>query len=158
MTPDYLQLDRPGRQAAVSEEAVINSQMRMALAKVAFLPFGLMIDRWRWGVFDGSIKPDQYNKAWWDLKAKYQGVAPVDAARRGVLRCRAPSTTCRRNTPYTRYFLSHILQFQFYKALCDASGYKGPLYECSFANSPEAGKQVTGRCWRKGASQPWQRR
>jgi len=154
MTPEYLNslglVDKP----VVSEEATINDQMRQALSKVAFLPFGLMIDRWRWGVFDGSIKPDQYNKAWWDLKAKYQGVAP--ASPRGEeffdagAKYHVPS-----NTPYTRYFLARILQFQFYKSLCDASGFKGPLYQCSFANNPEAGK----RYWAmlsKGASQPWQ--
>ena len=109
-----------------SREALINAQMRMALAKVAFLPFGLMIDRWRWGVFDGSIKPDRYNKAWWELKAKYQGVAPVSARGEDFFdpgaKYHVPG-----NTPYTRYFLSHVLQFQFYKALCDASGFKGPL-------------------------------
>ncbi len=154
MTPDYLNsiglVDKP----TVSQEAVINSQMRRALSGVAFLPFGLMIDKWRWGVFDGSIKPDQYNKAWWDLKAKYQGVAP--ASPRGEeffdagAKYHVPA-----NTPYTRYFLARVLQFQFYKSLCDASGYKGPLNQCSFANSPEAGK----RYWAmlsKGASQPWQ--
>jgi peptidyl-dipeptidase A len=128
--------------------------MRMALAKVAFLPFGLMIDRWRWGVFDGSIKPDNYNKAWWELKAKYQGVAPVSPRGETYFdpgaKYHVPG-----NTPYTRYFLSHVLQFQFYKALCDASGYKGPLYECSFYNSPEAGKRYSAML-SKGASQPWQ--
>jgi peptidyl-dipeptidase A len=114
-----------------------------------------MIDRWRWGVFDGSIKPDQYNKAWWDLKAKYQGVAP--ATPRGEeffdagAKYHVPA-----NTPYTRYFLARILQFQFYKALCDESGFKGPLYECSFANSPAAGKRYEAML-AKGASQPWQK-
>jgi peptidyl-dipeptidase A len=155
MTPDYLNsiglVDKP----LVSNEAVINGQMRMALAKVAFLPFGLMIDRWRWGVFDGSIKPDQYNKAWWDLKAKYQGVAPVTARGEDLFdpgaKYHVPG-----NTPYTRYFLSTILQFQFYKALCDASGYKGPLYQCNFANNPEAGKRFWAMLG-KGSSQPWQK-
>jgi len=153
MTPEYLNsiglVDKP----VVSKEAVINGQMRMALAKVSFMPFGLMIDRWRWGVFDGSIKPENYNKAWWDLKAKYQGVAPASA--RGEenfdpgAKYHVPG-----NTPYTRYFLSHILQFQFYKSLCDASGYKGPLYQCSFANNPEAGKRYWAML-EKGSSQPW---
>jgi peptidyl-dipeptidase A len=121
---------------------------------VSFLPFGLMIDRWRWGVFDGSIKPDQYNKAWWDLKAKYQGVAPV--APRGEqffdpgAKYHVPG-----NTPYTRYFLSHVLQFQFYKALCDTAGFKGPLYECSFYGNKEAGRKLQATLAR-GASQPWQ--
>jgi peptidyl-dipeptidase A len=154
MTPDYLAsiglVDKP----AVSEEAVINSQMRMALAKVAFLPFGLMIDRWRWGVFDGSIAPENYNAAWWQLKAKYQGVAP--STPRGEeffdpgAKYHVPG-----NTPYTRYFLSHILQFQFYKSLCDAAGHQGPLYTCNFANNPEAGKRYWAMMER-GASQPWQ--
>ena len=86
MTPKYLQSIGLVGEQQPSNEALINAQMRMALAKVSFLPFGLMIDRWRWGVFDGSIKPGDYNKAWWDLKAKYQGVAPVTRARRGLLR------------------------------------------------------------------------
>ena len=154
MTPEYLAsidlVDKP----EVSEQAVINSQMRMALAKVAFLPFGLMIDRWRWGVFDGSIKPEQYNAAWWDLKAKYQGVAPASPRGEDLFdpgaKYHVPG-----NTPYTRYFLSHILQFQFYKALCDASGYTGPLHQCNFANNPEAGKKYWAML-SKGSSQPWQ--
>ncbi|MFA5683718.1 MAG: M2 family metallopeptidase [Lysobacteraceae bacterium] len=154
MTPEYLKSINLVGNATVSEQATINTQMRMALAKVAFVPFGLMIDRWRWGVFDGSITPDNYNKAWWDLKAQYQGVAP--ATPRGEeffdpgAKYHVPG-----NTPYTRYFLSHILQFQFYKALCDAAGHDGPLYTCNFAGNPEAG----ARFWamlEKGQSQPWQ--
>jgi peptidyl-dipeptidase A len=153
MTPDYLNSVGLVGKPEVSEQAVINNQMRMALAKVAFLPFGLMIDRWRWGVFDGSITPDNYNKAWWDLKAKYQGVAPVTPRGEDFFdpgaKYHVPG-----NTPYTRYFLSHVLQFQFYKSLCDSAGHKGPLYQCSFANNPEAGKRYWAML-QKGASQPW---
>jgi peptidyl-dipeptidase A len=155
MTPKYLQSIGMVGEQQQSKEALINAQMRMALAKVSFMPFGLMIDRWRWGVFDGSIKPENYNKAWWELKAKYQGVAPVTARGEDFFDAGAKYHVPG-NTPYTRYFLSHILQFQFYKALCDASGYKGPLYECNFYKNPEAGK----RYWAmlsKGSSQPWQK-
>ncbi|MEG3049863.1 MAG: M2 family metallopeptidase [Thermomonas sp.] len=153
MTPKYLaSVGLVGVQQQ-SQEALVNAQMRMALAKVAFLPFGLMTDRWRWGVFDGSIKPDSYNKAWWELKAKYQGVAPATARGEDFFdpgaKYHVPA-----NTPYTRYFLSHVLQFQFYKALCDASGYKGPLYECSFYGSKAAGDKYWAML-SKGASQPW---
>lgn len=153
MTPGYLSsiglIDKP----KVSEQALINGQMRMALEKVAFLPFGLMIDRWRWGVFDGSIAPENYNNAWWQLRARYQGVAP--AGERGEeyfdpgAKYHVPG-----NTPYTRYFLAHILQFQFYKALCDASGYKGPLHECSFYGNKAAGEKFWAML-QKGQSQPW---
>ncbi len=155
MTPKYLQSIGLLNAQQQSNEALINAQMRMALAKVSFLPFGLMIDRWRWGVFDGSIKPGDYNKAWWELKAKYQGVAPVSARGEEFFdpgaKYHVPG-----NTPYTRYFLSHILQFQFYKSLCDASGHKGPLYECSFYGNKEAGQKYWAMLG-KGSSQPWQK-
>lgn len=155
MTPKYLQSIGLIDAQQQSNEALINAQMRMALAKVSFLPFGLMIDRWRWGVFDGSIKPGEYNKAWWELKAKYQGVAPVSARGEEFFdpgaKYHVPG-----NTPYTRYFLSHILQFQFYKSLCDASGHKGPLYECSFYGNKEAGQKYWAMLG-KGSSQPWQK-
>jgi peptidyl-dipeptidase A len=155
MTPEYLASQGLVDKPEVSREAVLNNQMRMALAKVSFLPFGLMIDRWRWGVFDGSITPANYNKAWWDLKAKYQGVAPVSARGEEFFdpgaKYHVPG-----NTPYTRYFLSHVLQFQFYKALCDAAGHKGPLYQCSFAANPEAGKRYWAML-QKGSGQPWQK-
>ena len=153
MTPDYLKGLGLVENPEVSDKAVINGQMQKALSGVAFLPFGLMIDRWRWGVFDGSIKPDQYNQAWWDLKAKYQGVAP--ATPRGEeffdagAKYHVPG-----NTPYTRYFLARILQFQVYKSLCDAAGFEGPLYQCSFANNPAAGK-LYWTLLQRGASQPW---
>ena len=105
-------------------------------------------------MFDGTIKPSEYNKAWWDLKAKYQGVAPATA--RGeqffdpAAKYHVPA-----NTPYTRYFLAHILQFQFYKALCDAADYQGPLHECSFYGNKAAGAKLQ-QMLSRGASQPWQ--
>ena len=154
MTPRYLQSIGLVDGQAPGEEALINAQMRMALSKVAFLPFGLMIDRWRWGVFDGSITPDNYNRASWDLKAKYQGVAPVTPRGEEFFdpgaKYHVPG-----NTPYTRYFLSHVLQFQFYKALCDAAGHQGPLNECSFAGNQAAGEKFWAML-SKGNSQPWQ--
>lgn len=154
MTPDYLKSIGMVGEQQQSNEALINAQMRMALAKVSFMPFGLMIDRWRWGVFDGSIKPADYNKAWWELKAKYQGVAPATARGEDFFdpgaKYHVPG-----NTPYTRYFLSHVLQFQFYKGLCDAAGYKGPLYNCSFYGNKAAGQKFWAML-ENGASQPWQ--
>ncbi|MFT4198754.1 MAG: M2 family metallopeptidase [Pseudoxanthomonas sp.] len=154
MTPEYLQSVGLLPKQAVSAQTRLNAQMHMALSKIAFLPFGLMIDRWRWGVFDGSIKPDRYNQAWWQLKARYQGVAP--ATPRGEeffdpgAKYHVPA-----NTPYTRYFIAHILQFQFYKALCQAAGWQGPLSQCSFAGSKAAGQKFWSMM-EKGSSQPWQ--
>ena len=154
MTPDYLASIGLVEAQAQDQAALINSQMRMALSKVAFLPFGLMIDRWRWGVFDGSITPDSYNTAWWDLKARYQGVAPPDARGEEFFdpgaKYHVPG-----NTPYTRYFLSHVLQFQFYKSLCEASGYDGQLHECNFSGNQAAGERFWNMLAR-GAGQTWQ--
>lgn len=153
MTPQYLAeidlVDQPSQ----SQEALINGQLRMALEKVAFLPFSVLIDRWRWGVFDGSITPENYNKAWWDLREKYQGVAaPVERSEELFdpgAKYHVPG-----NTPYTRYFLSHILQFQFYRALCEASGHDGPLHACSYYGNAQAGEKFWAMLG-KGQSQPW---
>ncbi len=154
LTPTYLSSIGLVGKNAPSREAMINAQMKLALEKVVFLPFGKLIDEWRWGVFDGSIKPEQYNAAWWALKRKYQGVAPVEA--RGEenfdpgAKYHVPG-----NTPYMRYFLAHILQFQFQKALCAAAGHQGALNDCSIYGNAEAGKRFQAMLAR-GQSQPWQ--
>ena len=153
VTPAYL--NQIGLVSAVkpSQEAVINQQMKMALDKIAFLPFGKLIDEWRWAVFDGRVKPTDYNKAWWELRRKYQGIVPpVERSEEDFdpgAKYHIPG-----NTSYTRYFLSFILQFQFHKALCDAAGFKGPLHECSIFGNKEAGAKYAAMM-KLGASEPW---
>lgn len=127
--------------------------MERALEKVAFLPFGLLVDQWRWKVFAGEITPEQYNEQWWQLRAQYQGVGapnerPADAFDPGA-KYHVPG-----NTPYTRYFLAHILQFQFFKALCDISGHEGPVHRCSFYGSEEAGRRLNALL-EMGREKPW---
>ncbi len=128
--------------------------LRQALDKVAFLPFGLLIDQWRWKVFSGEITPAGYNHAWWELKQKYQGVSrPLPVTEQDFdpgAKYHVPA-----NTPYTRYFLAGILEFQFYRTLCRAAGHQGPLYRCSYFGSKEAGQKLE-RMLERGASQPWQ--
>jgi peptidyl-dipeptidase A len=154
MTPAYLH--KIGLVGAVrqGDQATINQQMRLALDKIAFLPFGKLIDEWRWKVFAGEIEPDNYNAEWWRLREQYQGVtAPVARTEEDFdpgAKYHIPA-----NTPYTRYFLSFILQFQFHKALCEAAGYKGPLHECSVYGNEEAGRRFR-EMLALGQSQPWQ--
>ncbi len=135
-------------------EADIPLQLRTALDKVAFLPFALALDTWRWQVFSGQIKPADYNKAWWALRANYQGIAPpverTEADFDAGAKNHIPT-----NVPYARYFLARLYQFQFYKAMCDASGYTGPLNRCSFYGSKAAGAKLNTML-EAGQSQPWQ--
>jgi peptidyl-dipeptidase A len=127
--------------------------MRLALDKVAFLPFGLLIDQWRWKVFSGEYPPDHYNAGWWELRQKYQGVmAPVPRSEKDFdpgAKYHVPG-----NTPYTRYFLADILQFQLHRGLCQAAGYKGPLNRCSIYGNAEAGKRLQAML-AMGTSRPW---
>ena len=154
MTPSYLHQIGLIGEVKRSPEATINQQMQLALDKVAFLPFGKLIDEWRWRVFDGEVKPENYNAAWWQLREQYQGVgAPVARTEEDFdpgAKYHVPA-----NTSYTRYFLSYILQFQFHRALCEAAGNKGPLYECSVYGNTEAGKRFR-EMLALGQSQPWQ--
>ncbi|HEV8240555.1 MAG TPA: M2 family metallopeptidase [Thermoanaerobaculia bacterium] len=127
--------------------------LRMALDKIAFLPFGLLIDQWRWKVFSGEITPEHYNQAWWDLRLKYQGVAPP-VARTEADFDPAAKYHVAANVPYTRYFLARILQFQFQRALCRIAGDKGPLHRCSIYGSKEAGRRLN-EMLSMGLSKPW---
>ena len=127
--------------------------LRKALEKVAFLPFGLLVDRWRWGVFSGAIKPADYNKAWWDLRAKYQGIAPPVARSEADFDPGAKYHVAG-NVPYARYFLAAVLQFQFYRAMCHEAGWTGPLHRCTFYGNKAAGAKLQ-RMLALGASKPW---
>jgi peptidyl-dipeptidase A len=127
--------------------------LQQALEKVAFLPFGLVIDKWRWEVFSGSIKPEQYNKAWWELRLKYQGVAPPVSRSEADFdpgaKYHVPA-----NVPYMRYYLARIYQFQFQRALCKDAGVEGPLHRCSIYGNKKAGEKLN-QMLAMGRSQPW---
>ena len=136
-----------------NDKGVINKQMQDALQKIAFLPFGKLIDQWRWDVFSGRAAPDQYNARWWELREQYQGVAsPIPRSEDDFdpgAKYHIPA-----NTPYLRYFFAHILQFQFHKSLCEAAGHEGPLHTCSIYGSTEAGDKMKAML-AMGTSQPW---
>ncbi|PKG58030.1 M2 family metallopeptidase [Shewanella sp. GutDb-MelDb] len=152
ITPNYL------KQIGLLDEVPDASKdigllLKQALDKVAFLPFGLMIDQWRWKVFSGEITPEQYNQAWWDLREKYQGVkAPIARTENDFdpgAKYHVPG-----NVPYTRYFLAHILQFQFHKSLCEIAGDTGPVHRCSIYGNKEAGAKLNTML-EMGQSKPW---
>ena len=154
ITPNYLVqiglLDQSKVPNADKDNGLL---LRQAMDKVAFLPFGLLVDKWRWGVFDGSIKPADYNIAWTGLRKQYQGIVPPVERSANAFdpggKYHVPG-----NTPYTRYFLARILQFQFYKAACDTAGWKGPLHRCSFYGNKEVGNKLNAML-ELGASKPW---
>uniref|UniRef100_A0A8D3DYF9 Angiotensin-converting enzyme n=1 Tax=Scophthalmus maximus TaxID=52904 RepID=A0A8D3DYF9_SCOMX len=131
----------------------INFLMSMALDKIAFLPFGYLMDQWRWKVFDGRIPPTEYSKEWWNLRMKYQGLSPPVARTEDDFdpgaKFHIPA-----NVPYVRYFVSFIIQFQFHKALCEAAKHVGPLHTCDIYTSKEAGK-LLGDVMKLGSSKPW---
>lgn len=152
LTPDYLiKLGLINKAPDASKD--IGLLLQKALDKVAFLPFGLLIDQWRWKVYSGQVPPDKYNQAWWELRQKYQGVAPASARGEEFFdpgaKYHVPG-----NVPYTRYFLAHILQFQFHKALSETAGCKDPVNRCSIYGNKEAGKRLADGL-ALGISKPW---
>jgi peptidyl-dipeptidase A len=152
ITPEYLvKLGFLAKPTDASKD--IGLLMHRALEKVAFLPFGLRVDQWRWKVFSGEVKPENYNAAWWELKKKYQGVAPP-AARGEEFFDPGAKYHVPANVPYTRYFLAHVLQFQFHRALAKAAGCTQPLHRCSIYESKEAGTKLNSML-AMGASKPW---
>jgi peptidyl-dipeptidase A len=152
ITPGYLKEIGLIEQAPPASED-LGLLMHKALEKIAFLPFGLLIDQWRWGVFSGQIAPADYNKAWWNLRLKYQGVAPPMARSEKdfdpAAKYHVPG-----NVPYARYFLADVLQFQFHRGLCKSIGYQGPLHRCSIYNNKVAGARLK-KMLEMGQSRPW---
>ncbi|MGX7952757.1 M2 family metallopeptidase [Tsuneonella sp. HG249] len=154
ITPEYLvQVGLLDRSMVPSADKDLGLLLRQAMDKVAFLPFGLLIDRYRWDLFSGKVQPADYGKHWHDMKLKYQGIVPpvergADTFDAGA-KYHIPA-----NVPYTRYFLARILQFQFYKAACDQAGWKGPLHRCSFYGNKEVGAKLNAML-EMGASKPW---
>jgi peptidyl-dipeptidase A len=153
VTPGYLEsiglLDQAGR----DPRSAVNVQMQVALDKVAFLPFGLLVDRWRWDVFSGKAPPERWNAAWWELRRSVQGVeSPLPRTEADFdpgAKYHVPA-----NATYAIYFLAHLYQFQFHQALCRAAGHRGPLHECSVAGSREAGRRLEAMM-ALGSSRPW---
>jgi peptidyl-dipeptidase A len=153
VTPEYLR--RVGLLDSVPSAASDTAMLlRIALDKIAFLPFALALDRWRWGVFSGEIVPAHYNAAWWDLKHRYQGVAEPLARTEQDFDPGAKYHVAA-NVPYIRYFLARVLQFQFHRSWCRAAGWTGPLYRCSVYGNKAAGQQLA-RMLAAGQSRPWQ--
>ncbi len=152
-TPVYLNQIGLLNKVPTSGNADTAYLLRSALDKIAFLPFGLLIDKWRWQVFSGEVTPANYNDAWWDLRTQYQGIVPPNARTEANFdpgaKYHIPG-----NTPYMRYFLAHILQFQFHKAACDMIGWEGPLHRCSIYNNKEVGEKFNAMM-EMGMSQPW---
>jgi len=154
ITPDYLvSIGLLDQDKVPSEDKDIGLLLRQALDKVAFLPFGLLVDKWRWGVFSNNIRTDGYEGAWNALRLQYQGVVPPvkrDETRFDPgAKYHVPA-----NVPYARYFLARILQFQFYKAACEQAGWKGPLHRCSFYGNKDVGAKLEAMLT-MGASKPW---
>ena len=110
----------------------------MALRKIAFIPFGLLVDSWRWRVFNGTTEPKDYNKDWWNLRYELQGLKPPVKRDESDFDAGAKYHVAA-NVPYIRYFTSFIMQFQFYEAMCKKSGHEGPLHQCDFYQSKDAG-------------------
>lgn len=153
VTPEYL-VKAGLLNSAPNASKDIGLLLNRALDKVAFLPFGLVIDQWRWKVFSGEIPPEKYNAAWWELKRKYQGVVPPVDRSEDYFDPGAKYHVAS-NTPYARYFIAHIVQFQFHKALSKIAGCKDPIHRCSIYQNQEAGRRLN-EMLEMGMSRPWQ--
>lgn len=152
ITPDYLkEIDLIDTVPDASKD--LGLLMTEALEGVAFLPFGLLMDKWRWQVFSGELTPETYNDGWWALRTEYQGIRPP-TERGGDDFDPGGKYHIPGNVSYERYFLARVLQFQFHKAACDLAGWEGPLHRCSVYGSKAVGARFNAML-ELGASEPW---
>ena len=156
ITPDYL-VDIGFISEDDAEEAKqdpIGLLMKQALDGVVIVPWALMLDKWRSGVFDGEIDESNLNSSWWSLREEYQGINTSYERSENYFdpgaKYHIPG-----NTPYTRYYLASIMQYQFHEALCNLIDYDGYLHECSIYGNKEAGDRIISTM-AMGQSLPWQ--
>jgi len=156
ITPDYLtQIDFiTEEQASVAKEDQIGLLMKQALDGVVVVPWALMLDKWRSGVFNGEIDETNLNSSWWKLREYYQGINTSTERSEDYFdpgaKYHIPG-----NTPYTRYYLARIMQYQFHEALCNEIEFDGLLHECSIYGSEKAGDKIISTM-AMGESLPWQ--
>ncbi|GIK49710.1 MAG: M2 family metallopeptidase [Hyphomonadaceae bacterium] len=154
ITPEYLvEIGLLNRNQIPSAAADTRLLMEQALAKLAFLPFALTVDQWRWQVFRGETTAANYNTAWWELRERYQGIRPP-SARDETMFDPGAKYHIANNVPYLRYFLAHVLQFQFYEAACQQAGWEGPLHRCTVYGNEEVGRRFNAMM-EMGQSRPW---
>jgi peptidyl-dipeptidase A len=154
ITPQYLvDIGLLRRNQIPPASADTSLLLEQALGKIAFLPFALTVDQWRWQVFDGRTTPANYNASWWELRQRYQGIRPP-TARDETMFDPGAKYHIANNVPYLRYFLSYVLQFQFYEAACQQAGWEGPLHRCTVYGNREVGARFN-RMLEMGASRPW---
>ncbi|GHH21381.1 peptidase M2 [Sphingomonas glacialis] len=154
ITPDYLvKIGLLDPAKVPSPDKDIGLLLKQAMDKVAFLPFGLLIDKWRWGVFSGATPEAQYEKSWNELRLKYQGIVPP-VPRDETRFDPGAKYHVAASVPYARYFLARLYQFQFYQAACKQSGWTGPLHRCSFYGNKEVGAKLDAML-AMGQSKPW---
>ena len=141
MTPGYFVRAGLIERAPAADD--IDVLLRRALDALAYVPFGLAVDRWRRGVFSGAVGVEAYNRTWWDLRRAYQGVGPAAPRSEAAFDpgAEAPVALNRRVLPGV---IGRILQFQVHRALCEAAGDTRPLHRCTVFESPEAGRPAAG--------------
>ena len=156
ITPDYL-VDIgfiSEDDAKEAKQDPIGLLMKQALDGVVIVPWALKLDKWRSGVFDGDIDESNLNSSWWSLREEYQGINTSYERSENYFdpgaKYHIPG-----NTPYTRYYLASIMQYQFHEALCNLIDYDGYLHECSIYGNKEAGDRIISTM-AMGQSLPWQ--
>jgi len=156
ITPEYLKKINFINQdeADKAEKDFIGLLMKQALEGVVIIPWALMLDKWRAGIFEGDITEENLNESWWEMRKYYQGIAPPSERSEEYFDAGA-KYHIPGNTPYTRYYLARIMQYQFHEALCEASGYDGYLHECSVYGNKDAGEKIISTM-ALGQSLPWQ--
>ncbi|XP_014679077.1 PREDICTED: angiotensin-converting enzyme-like [Priapulus caudatus] len=154
MRQKYIRFTELSNEASTINEADVNFLMKMALGKIAFIPFGYLIDQWRWSLFSGEYSTAEMNEKWWDLRCKWQGLKS-DSVRTEENFDPGSKYHIPSNTPYIRYFVSYIIQFQFHKSLCETAGHTGSLHTCDIYKNIEAGDKLA-EAMKLGASKPWQ--
>ena len=103
----------------MNKDAKINDTLMLlkeALEYVVHIPWGSgTMTEFEYNLYAKNLSPAQYNKLWWELAKRFQGIEP--AFPRGEKFCDAATKTHINDDPaqYYDYSMSNVLLFQFHQ-------------------------------------------
>ncbi|VDK44288.1 unnamed protein product [Anisakis simplex] len=104
--------------ASNGHAAQVNMLYLEALEQFVKLPYDLVVDVWRFNIFDGKTTKETWNDDWWKLREHYQGLKGPSHQATDFDAIVSPAIS-QKHSPAIRHFVSYIMQFQFMKALCN---------------------------------------
>ncbi|XP_075170478.1 angiotensin-converting enzyme-like [Haematobia irritans] len=138
-TPKHLQTIGLAKDFKFTEKTLMNRLFRMGIHTILNIPEFYVQSKIVSELLKGTVDMDTVNKRYWKLMEDYAGVEPPSDREEGSIDFPYKFYLDVEENHQTKKFVSEILGYQFYKALCQKSGDQGQLHNCDFYGNKDVG-------------------